>query len=476
MTSSETEPKSPSALTCPICVQLFSEPVSLPCGHVYCCGCIQNMGRGVDQHRCPECQAAYQGNDAIMKRSNMCSNNAAAAGCEVVSERDACDESDKNMEEDSGCRKKDVQIGGQLHGRSTSTVGLDEPKRKLAWQVTELTQKLAMVEVVLTNNMEREVKVTTANTKQRETAASFLKQMTDLSQRYSVDVMQLIDQELSPGESAVRSRVRRASELTNQLRQAVLRAEFLLTESDENVFTADLLSLQTHIAELMEETVGDEENPVECKMSPARACSRLEHMNAELRERLATIQRCLRCTFNPSELTFDPETAHPNLTLSEDLKTVTFSVTKQSYPSSPQRFTSFLQVLSAQSFFEGDHCWEVELDGSPWIIGFCYSRELERSGIPSALESSQSSWCLMWFNNLLTAFERGQDVPLKRTTVSSRMEIRLSFNTHRLSFFHISPSSGKTHVYTFKANLTEPVHFAYRMMSGHPKARATICP
>lgn len=351
---------------------------------------------------------------------------------------------------------------------------MDEPKFKLASQVTELSLKLELAESVLKKEKEQEAEVSTMNGQLRESASKLLVQMKELLQGYSTQVMQLIEEELGPGEASMRSRVSQASELTEQLRQAMLRAESLLTEEDETEYNEELQTLQPHIVELLAKPVGKEEDHIESRVSPARAFPRLEIMSADLREKFGGIQRSLRNTLNPSEVTFDPETAHPNLILSEDLKTVTFSVAKQPYPSSPQRFTSFFQVLSTQSFFEGDHSWEVDLEGSPWIIGVCHGGNLARSGVTSALESSQSSWCLMWFNNLLTAFEQSHGVPLKRTTVSRRLEIRLSFKTHRLSFYNISPVSGKTHVYTFKTNLTEPVHLAYRMMSGHPKARVTI--
>ncbi|XP_053172560.1 E3 ubiquitin/ISG15 ligase TRIM25 [Scomber japonicus] len=509
MSASETKPKNhPAALarelTCPICLQLFSEPVSLPCGHVYCLACIRTMGEGLDQHSCPECQAEYQGTKDIVKSSKMCSiietykatagNVNPSANLLDVSHEIESDpfmgESNMNyhqdiaaagvnQEETSGCKGNGFQIGfgsslDQEQGSGKSKVELEEPKFRLASQITELTLKLEMAENVLKKERELEVDVTAANAQQREKASKLLGQIMDLSQSYSAQVTQLIEEELRPGEASICSRVSRASELTKQLRQAVLRAESLLTEEDKTAFTDDLQSLQPLIVELMAKPVEEEEDHVESKVNPARACPKLEHMNAELRERLGEIQRSLRNTFNPSEVTFDPETAHPNLILSADLKTVTFSSNKQPYPSSPRRFTNFFQVLSTQSFYEGDHCWEVELEVAPWIIGICYSGKLARVGLPSALESSRSSWCLMWFDNRLTAFEQGHDVPLRRTTVSRRLEIQLSFKTHRLSFYNISPNSGKTHVYTFKINLTEPVHLAYRMMTGHPKARVTI--
>ncbi|XP_076606366.1 zinc-binding protein A33 [Chaetodon auriga] len=497
-------------LTCPICLQLFSEPVSLPCGHIYCFACLQSMGEGLDQHSCPECQAEYHGTQALVKSfkmrsivetykatagkadstanpSDIAHVTVESAGGSVTEESNTKHHQDiagGSREESSGCKgKSSFQIGygsteqpfsvDQEQGNGKTE--MDEPKFRLASQVTELSLKLEMAESVLRTEKERELEVVSANGQLREKTSKLLGQIQELSQSYSTQVMQLIEEELGPGEAGMRSRVSQASELTEQLRQAVLRAESLLTEEDATEFHEELQTLQPHIMELVAKPVGEEKDHVESKVNPARACPKLEEMNAELKERFGEIQRSLRNTLNPSEVTFDPDTAHPNLVLSEDLKTVTFSATKQPYPSSPQRFTSFFQVLSSQSFYEGDHCWEVELEGSPWIIGLCYSGKLARSGLSSALESSQSSWSLMWFNNMLTAFEKSHSVPLKKTTVSCKLEIRLSFKSNRLSFYNVSPVSGKTHVYTFKARLTEPVHLAYRMMSGHPKARVTIC-
>lgn len=471
-------------LTCPICLQLFSKPVSLPCGHIYCFDCLQTMGEGLDQHCCPECQAEYQGPKTLVKNFKMCSivetykasagtlPSAASGVSHVAVESAECEEK-TNFQIGSRCTNQDLSLD-QEKSSGKGKMAMDEPKFKLASQVTELTLKLENAEGVEMREKERELEVTTANAQLREKVSKLLEQIKDMSQSYCDQVTQMIEEELGPGEASIRSRCSQASDMTKQLRQAVLTAESLLTEEDETVFSDDLQRLQPQIVELLGKDGVEEEDLVEAKISSARVCPKLENMNAELRERLGEVQRIIRTTLNPSEVTFDPETAHPNLILSEDLKTVTFSSVKQPYPPSPQRFTNFFQVLSTQSFSEGEHRWEVELEESPWIIGVCYSGKLARSGLPSALESSRSSWCLMWFNNQLAAFEQSHSVPLKKTTVSRRLEIRLSFKTHRLSFYNISPISGKTHVYTFKANLTEPVHLAYRMMTGHPKARVTI--
>lgn len=357
---------------------------------------------------------------------------------------------------------------------------MDKSKLLLASQVTELTVRLEMAEDQLRREEEREVEVRAANALLRGKAAKLLERMTELTINYVTGMTELIEEELRPTEENLGSRVHQVFEIRVKLREAQLRAKSLLTEEDSGVFSEGLQEAQPRIMELMaqqplEELDHDHTSP-ESKVNPGRACDELERRSAELKEGLGTAQRSLRNVLNPSEVTFDLDTAHPSLVLSEDLKTVTFSTKKQPYPALPTRFSNFLQVLSTQSFYGGEHRWEVDLDGSsPWIIGVCYSGALARSGLASALESSRGSWCLMWFDNLLRSFEQGHDVPLKRTPAVHRLEITLSFKTQRLSFYNISQCSGKTHVYTFKANLTEPVHLAYRMMSGQPKARITVC-
>lgn len=495
-------------LSCPICLQLFSEPVSLPCGHVYCRACLQKaMDTGVARHYCPECQAEYQGANVLVKNFKMCSIIAsykATAGkvrpetsWSDLQSHQGAEASNQSYDESSGCplkgqreaqpRDKEVfqtgMVAAAVFPKSPNEESDDvkaeaemaEHKSRLASQVKKLTLRLQTAEDVVKKEEEREAEVRAANAELRGRAVRLLEQMTELVLSYSAGVTELIEVELRPGEESLNGRVRQATELREKLREAQLQAKSLLAEKDGAVFSDELQTVQPRIVELMTRPMVDMGEDVESKMNPGRACSELVRKDSELRAGLGAAQRSLRNVLNPSEVTFDLETAHPNLVLSEDLKTVTFSATKQPYPALPQRFSSFLQVLSSQSFYGGEHCWEVEVEGSPWIIGVCYSGKLGRSGLPSALESSRSSWCLMWYDNLLRAFEQGHAVPLKKTSSHQRLEIRLSFKTYRLSFYSISPHTGKTHVYTFKANLTEPVSLAYRMMSGQPKARITVC-
>ncbi|NWT25454.1 NF7O factor, partial [Cardinalis cardinalis] len=72
----------------------------------------------------------------------------------------------------------------------------------------------------------------------------------------------------------------------------------------------------------------------------------------------------------PAPLTFDPESAHPNLVLSRDLTAVTERDRAQPVPASPRRFRQCVNVLGSQAFDRGQHYWEVWVGSkTKWDLG-----------------------------------------------------------------------------------------------------------
>ncbi|XP_044049080.1 E3 ubiquitin-protein ligase TRIM21-like [Siniperca chuatsi] len=69
-------------------------------------------------------------------------------------------------------------------------------------------------------------------------------------------------------------------------------------------------------------------------------------------------------------VTLNPDTAHPELILSDDGKQVKHGDVKKNLPDNPERFDTCVNVLAKQSFSSGRFYYEVQVKGKPkWTLG-----------------------------------------------------------------------------------------------------------
>ncbi|XP_028913060.1 myelin-oligodendrocyte glycoprotein-like isoform X2 [Ornithorhynchus anatinus] len=97
-----------------------------------------------------------------------------------------------------------------------------------------------------------------------------------------------------------------------------------------------------------------------------------EKLQIELRKSLFQLHE--------AHVTLDPNTAHPELILLENLKQVTHGATWQDLPKNPERFDRTPCVLGSEGFTSGRHCWKVEVeDSQEWILGLCRENVRKRA-------------------------------------------------------------------------------------------------
>ncbi|KAK7883972.1 hypothetical protein WMY93_027095 [Mugilogobius chulae] len=123
------------------------------------------------------------------------------------------------------------------------------------------------------------------------------------------------------------------------------------------VFTALMQSVQRR-QELFLEELQEKQ-----KLSHKRAQELVQQLEQEISE-LKRVQEFA------VDVTLDPDTAHPELILSEDLKQVHDTDEEQELPDSPLRFTNETVVLGKQSFSSGRFYFEVQVKGKTrWELG-----------------------------------------------------------------------------------------------------------
>uniref|UniRef100_A0A3B3ULN0 Neoverrucotoxin subunit alpha-like n=1 Tax=Poecilia latipinna TaxID=48699 RepID=A0A3B3ULN0_9TELE len=163
---------------------------------------------------------------------------------------------------------------------------------------------------------------------------------------------------------------------------------------------------------------------------------------------------------NHCSLTLDPKTCNGWLNLSDGNRKATCGP-EQAYPDNPQRFDVFTQGLSELAL-TGRRYFEVEWStGHPNKVGVAlvYS-SMQRKGkdVVSSFGENPASWYFGVHNNELSAWHNGK---IWSTSVPaggcSRVGVYLDWPGGSLSFYQVS-SDALTHMYTFRAKFTEPLH------------------
>ncbi|CAL8290474.1 unnamed protein product [Lota lota] len=160
------------------------------------------------------------------------------------------------------------------------------------------------------------------------------------------------------------------------------------------------------------------------------------------------------------ELTLDPNTAHRQLSLSEDNRKVTRVREDQSYPDHPERFDYWDQVLCREAL-TGCCYWEVEWKGLVYI-GVTYRGITRRGGGgDSSLGGNNKSWSLVCHDGGYSARYNGIGTVIRLPpSGSNRVGVYLDRPAGTLSFYRVSPDVGGssdtlTHIHTFQSTFTQ---------------------
>ncbi|XP_067170012.1 butyrophilin subfamily 1 member A1-like isoform X2 [Apteryx mantelli] len=174
---------------------------------------------------------------------------------------------------------------------------------------------------------------------------------------------------------------------------------------------------------------GKHEGKIAMQVAALRAC------DAEIKEKVAQLVKVI----------LDPDTAHCDLVLSNDRKSVKREDTPQNVPDIPERFMPWRCVLGCEGFTSGRYYWEVEVvDGGGWTVGV--SREDVRRKGEIEFKPEEGIWAVGQWAGRFQALTSPQRTFLSEIQGPKRIRVSLDYEEGRVAFFNVDT---ETPVFTF---------------------------
>ncbi|XP_073803778.1 uncharacterized protein isoform X1 [Danio rerio] len=170
-------------------------------------------------------------------------------------------------------------------------------------------------------------------------------------------------------------------------------------------------------------------------------------------------------------LTLDPNTAHTQLILSDENKTVRCVADSQPYPDHPDRFKTNEQVLCREPL-TGRCYWEVKWSGSGHI-GVAYFGIDRENGLESWFGLNENSWSLYCSDRNYTVWHRNKSADIIAPSSSTnRVGVYVDVPTGSLSFYSVSDTNTPTLIHTFNTTFSEPLYTGFSI---YPESSVTLC-
>ncbi|XP_041652309.1 E3 ubiquitin-protein ligase TRIM39-like [Cheilinus undulatus] len=492
---------------CSICLDVFTDPVTLSCGHNFCKNCITEYWDSNVSCQCPNCKEIFRKRpqlkiNTFIKEMAAQFRQSAQQKSSSSSERQVSKPGEVPCDVCTGTKLKalksclvclasycETHLEPHLTLSGLKRHQLMDPVENLEDRMCEKHDKL--LELFCKNDHmcvcmmctysdhkthdvvpvkeEYEGKKAELGKTEAEIQQMIQKRRVKIEElKHSVELSdENADREIAEGVgvfSALKESVeRRQAELINSIkekqRETEKQAEGFIRELEQEISELEkrraeveqLSRSEDHLQLLQNFTSLNAAPPTkdwtEVRVHPpsyegtvVRAVKLLEETISEQMKKLICEVELKRVQQYEVDVTLDPDTAHPNLILSDDGKQVKLANIRKKLPDNPERFEYFVCVLSNQSFSSGRFYYEVQVKGkTEWGLGV--ARESSKRKGQITLTPQNGFWTIGLRNKNEYKARVGPGVRLSLQSGPEKVGVFVDYEEGLVSFYDVDAAA-----------------------------------
>uniref|UniRef100_UPI00358FFE18 E3 ubiquitin-protein ligase TRIM39-like n=1 Tax=Myxine glutinosa TaxID=7769 RepID=UPI00358FFE18 len=490
------------ALTCSVCLKIYKDPVTLPCGHSFCRVCIEKCWESREEDcDCPNCREVFPQKTKLKKNVTIAY---LVENIVNVKKGVRCTQHGKPIQlycKDDESLMCLMCTGGEHQNHNVVAVEIAHSELKVSSRfftsvVYSVQSVLAAKYSHVSQSMESVASQLQQVQEEKEQTENFSRDAEDrleekgkLVCKFVNESVDLLKREINKKKmeklsllGKQREKLKQQMEDLHQGKSTMdtafqkLEAVSFLQDSKDLLKRLETMSVfksvkktplpvldfskqeknldglimlnKNFLEKIQKEPV---EHPEKVEEAPVEHPEKVEEAPVEHLEKVELDQNNLKRLYGRSP-SLDPNSAHRRIKISGDLRTATGTRTENQYPEHPDRFDYWEQVVSCDCFSSGRHYWEVHVRSSRLCrIGICLN-SMGRKGGESGLGMNPESWCLFKCDDEFFAHHNKQRTSLSVPGDHERFGFFLDCEAGELTCF---VDSRVLHV--FRRNFKDPV-------------------